>query len=74
MGGLDKSLIKAVPANEMGFIASRPRYSVLRSEKGIKLPALDEALQLFLKRPDLPNKVDALLSNLVVGEQIHACI
>jgi dTDP-4-dehydrorhamnose reductase len=34
---------------EMGWTAKRPLYSVLQSEKGIKLPPLDNALQRYFQ-------------------------
>ncbi len=34
---------------EMGFVAPRPIYSVLRSEKGMRLPSLETALESFFK-------------------------
>jgi hypothetical protein len=31
----------------MGLIASRPTYSVLKSEKGFELPSLEDALNRY---------------------------
>jgi dTDP-4-dehydrorhamnose reductase len=45
--GLDINLIHAKPLNEMLFIAKRPHYSVLKTEKGIILPSLNDALERF---------------------------
>jgi dTDP-4-dehydrorhamnose reductase len=47
MFGLDNSYIKAVPLAEMNYVATRPIYSVLGSEKGYLLPTLENALQRF---------------------------
>jgi dTDP-4-dehydrorhamnose reductase len=35
--------------DEMGWKAQRPLYSALKSDKGIKLPALDNALERFFE-------------------------
>jgi dTDP-4-dehydrorhamnose reductase len=45
--GLDTDLIHAKPMNEMFYTARRPRYSVLRSEKGVALPTLRDALERY---------------------------
>ncbi|GAB3171125.1 dTDP-4-dehydrorhamnose reductase [Telluribacter humicola] len=45
--GEDSSLIRAVPQSQMQWIAPRPQYSVLKSEKGAQLPSLDNALDRF---------------------------
>jgi dTDP-4-dehydrorhamnose reductase len=46
---LDKSLIDSKPGEEIGYIAKRPYYSVLGSEKGQLLPTLDNALEQYIK-------------------------
>ncbi|HEX8355803.1 MAG TPA: family 1 glycosylhydrolase [Segetibacter sp.] len=51
--GYDPKNFKAVSLNEMNFIASRPRYSVLTTEKGFELPGLDNALDRFFTEQDL---------------------
>ena len=45
---LDKSLIHAVAAHEMNYVARRPNYSVLASERGHLLPSLENALERYL--------------------------
>jgi len=45
IAGLDRSLIHAVALKDMGLIARRPSYSALLSEKGVRMPSLDDALQ-----------------------------
>jgi len=35
--------------DDMGWLAKRPKYSVLRSERGLKLPSLDHALERFFQ-------------------------
>ena len=49
---LDATLINAVPLKEMGLIAQRPSYSALVSEKGVKMPSLDDALQRCFEAMD----------------------
>jgi dTDP-4-dehydrorhamnose reductase len=44
---LDTSLIYARPMSEMQFVAKRPHYSVLKTEKGIVLPSLQHALERY---------------------------
>lgn len=44
-----RALINHVPARDLRLVAPRPKYSVLRSEKGIKLPYLENALDRCLK-------------------------
>jgi dTDP-4-dehydrorhamnose reductase len=49
MAGYDTSLIRAVPQREQARKAKRPSFSALRSEKGIKLPTLNDALERFFE-------------------------
>jgi dTDP-4-dehydrorhamnose reductase len=49
---LDATLIDAVPLKEMGLIAQRPSYSALTSEKGVRMPSLDDALRRCLDTMD----------------------
>jgi dTDP-4-dehydrorhamnose reductase len=44
---LNNIFINSMPAREISLQAQRPAYSVLKSEKGIILPGLDNALQRF---------------------------
>lgn len=54
--GLDTELIEPRPSHELNWVATRPRYSVLGSEKGIALPALDNALlRYFEERSHISN-------------------
>lgn len=46
---LDKNLIIPVSAQEMGYQAKRPNYSVLASERGHLLPSLSNALEQYLQ-------------------------
>lgn len=46
--GLDVGLIHAVPGAALGQIAVRPRYSALRSERGLMLAPIEDAIQHYL--------------------------
>jgi len=46
---LERSLIDSKPSEELGYIARRPSYSVLGSNKGQLLPSLDNALEQYIK-------------------------
>jgi len=45
---LNKALIKPIEGNKLGFIAERPLYSALGSERGVLLPSLDNAIDRYL--------------------------
>ncbi len=47
--GYDVSLVEAVPMTRMKWKAARPGFSALRSEKGIRLPSLEHALERYLE-------------------------
>lgn len=49
MAGGDSSLIKSMPVEEMNLKAKRPHYSVLQSEKGIKLTSFENALERYIQ-------------------------
>ncbi|HEX4885463.1 MAG TPA: family 1 glycosylhydrolase [Casimicrobiaceae bacterium] len=46
---LDASLVRAVSTASLGLAAARPRFTVLRSERGLAMPSLDEALDAFVR-------------------------
>jgi dTDP-4-dehydrorhamnose reductase len=46
--GLDANLIEARPAASLKFVAPRPPYGVLASERGQMLPSLEDALGRYL--------------------------
>ncbi len=46
--GLNASLLEPRNAQEFGYIAARPAYSALSSERGILLPTLDDALDRYI--------------------------
>ncbi|MDB5249600.1 MAG: hypothetical protein JWQ40_3994 [Segetibacter sp.] len=52
-GGYNPRHFKAVSLSEMNFIASRPSYSVLTSEKGFELPSLEHALDTFFREQEM---------------------
>ena len=45
---LDTGLVQAVPGASLGWIAARPRYSALGSERGIVMPTLEDGLERYL--------------------------
>ncbi|GFO62195.1 sugar nucleotide-binding protein [Geomonas paludis] len=48
LAGLDTASVIPCPASALGFIAPRPPFSVLASERGIALPPLSDALARYL--------------------------
>lgn len=58
---LNVDLIDARPMHELNLKAPRPYYSVLKSEKGIVLPTLEEALnRYFHERVILPKHLETI--------------
>jgi len=51
--GYNPRHFKALSLTEMNFIASRPAYTVLTTEKGFELPELDNALDRFFREQEL---------------------
>lgn len=49
MAGYDINLIREIKNQQMGWKAKRPLYSALKSEKGIIMPGLDDALERFFE-------------------------
>lgn len=47
--GIDASRLEALPGARLGFSAARPRHVPLHSERGVLLPALDNALARYLE-------------------------
>ena len=60
--GVDASRLEAKPAAACGYVAGRPRYAALTSERGILLPALDNALARYL---ELRNQIDPEMEELI---------
>jgi dTDP-4-dehydrorhamnose reductase len=54
--GLDSSLLEARPAEKMGWTAVRPRYSVLKSERGILMPSLTNAISRYFEDTRMINE------------------
>lgn len=50
--GLNSAHVKACPSNSLGWIAPRPTYSVLGSERATLLPALDRAIVRYLQEKE----------------------
>jgi dTDP-4-dehydrorhamnose reductase len=48
MAGVDASRLEARPAHLLGYLAKRPTYSALGSERAILLPSLDDALARYI--------------------------
>jgi dTDP-4-dehydrorhamnose reductase len=44
VAGVDPRGLQERPARELGYVAVRPAYSALGSERGMLLPSLDDAL------------------------------
>jgi dTDP-4-dehydrorhamnose reductase len=51
--GYSSNMFQPLPAADMGWKAQRPAYSVLTTEKGFKLPSLDDALTRYFKEQEL---------------------
>lgn len=49
MAKLNTGYIKPTPASGLGFVADRPLYSALGSERGVLLPDLENAISRYLK-------------------------
>jgi dTDP-4-dehydrorhamnose reductase len=45
---LDSGLVQAVPGASLGWIAPRPRFSALGSERGLVMPTLEDGVQRYL--------------------------
>ncbi len=60
---LNATLIEDKSLNEMPFIAKRPKYSVLKSEKGLQLPTLNNALERYFYEINQPINKNILVKN-----------
>jgi len=49
MAGVPCEMLQEVSIGECGFVARRPRYSALSSERGLLLPSLDDALTRYVQ-------------------------
>jgi dTDP-4-dehydrorhamnose reductase len=50
--GLDPALVQPVPGAALGWVAKRPRFSVLGSERGRVMPTLEHGLARYLGEHD----------------------
>jgi dTDP-4-dehydrorhamnose reductase len=57
LAGLPASLVEGCAAETLGWVAARPGYSALGSERAVLLPSLDDALARMLR--DAPPEVTA---------------
>jgi dTDP-4-dehydrorhamnose reductase len=62
MAGFDPGLVQGVTSMNMRLNADRPKYSALKSEKGIKLPTVTDALERYLEALD-----NSYMSNRIAG-------
>ncbi len=51
--GMQPTNLKAMPVSQLGLKATRPAYSVLTTERGFKLPSLDNALERYFKEQEM---------------------
>jgi dTDP-4-dehydrorhamnose reductase len=51
LAGLDESLVRRVSKETLGFIAERPAFSALGSERGSIMPTLDAGIREYLASP-----------------------
>jgi dTDP-4-dehydrorhamnose reductase len=64
LAGLDERLVLPVPTADLGLSARRPRQSALVSERGARLPRLDDALERYwATRAGLRAQREALAAN-----------
>lgn len=49
LAGVSTKSLRPRPSAELGYVASRPGYSALGSERGLLLPSLDDALARYLQ-------------------------
>jgi dTDP-4-dehydrorhamnose reductase len=61
--GLDTALVESCPASHLNWKAVRPGYSVLKSEKGILLPSLDNALMRYFEERKSVSAVHAAIKD-----------
>lgn len=54
MAGVDTAAVVPRPASALGFLARRPSFSVLGTERGVALPTVDDALDRYFSEVVLP--------------------
>jgi dTDP-4-dehydrorhamnose reductase len=69
MAGFDPGYVEGRPTSALNLAAPRPRYSVLGSERGWLMPALDDALHRYLRECEVgwANSEDRLVSAPLSG-------
>jgi dTDP-4-dehydrorhamnose reductase len=56
---LPPELVRGASSSSMGFVAPRPQYSALRSERGWIMPTLEDALERFSEWVDTPTQIES---------------
>jgi dTDP-4-dehydrorhamnose reductase len=59
--GISNDAVEARPAAALGFIAPRPRYSVMASERGHLMPSLEDALARYCREVNANGRLLASL-------------
>ena len=62
MAGLESRLVKSIPASKTGWLARRPVYSALESQKGQRMPELTDGLRRFFLERQLQPAGNALVN------------
>jgi dTDP-4-dehydrorhamnose reductase len=60
--GIDSDSLRPRPVSEMGYIAPRPKYSALSSERGWIMPSLESALQRYAREVEFFSKPELMLA------------
>jgi dTDP-4-dehydrorhamnose reductase len=55
--GLDQEAVEPRPAAALGYVAARPRYSVMTSERGDLMPSLEDALSRYCHEMNLNGRL-----------------
>jgi dTDP-4-dehydrorhamnose reductase len=55
--GLDPKLVRPVPGSSLGWLATRPQFAGLSTERGASLPSLDRAIDAFASEAMAPGVV-----------------
>jgi dTDP-4-dehydrorhamnose reductase len=66
MAGYDSQIIKVEPGPRLGWVARRPRYSVLSSERAWLMPTLDTALDRYMCECTVDWRSTVLTAEVVV--------
>lgn len=60
IAGLDRTLVQPRAGAELGWVACRPRYSALDTERGVYMPSLEDGLERYLQDVGVPEQQPAL--------------